>query len=586
MIKKRLFSLAFLQEFRKIVIQNTTFSYLFAVLAIPQAYLIADLIASHRNGSFQYKEYGIVFLSLLIFIRGFLHFYSEAGWTRFAHRIKEYLRNFLFEKSLQLNFHQSQKMDTFESHLVFTRAIEDLDDFFAGFLPKAVIAALFPFSVLIVTVYYDLFSFGVFFITMPIIPAFMFLIAKWVSSLTEKQWEKLFWLGNYLYDRISGLVSLHNYSASQRQSKILHKVTRDYKNATMDVLKIAFLSALTLELLATLSTAIIAVEIGLRLLFNNISFHMAMFILLLAPEFYLAFRNLGSQFHAAQNSSEAVNKIFSYLEKLEKGKKNLDLVRIKKEDLTFSLKIHKGFFQYSDNREQKEFSIFRNINLKIEDWPTESVLFIIGESGSGKSTLLSLLSGHLVWGKGYSIISPNKNWGKKDRINQNFLLPHSSQLFPVSIAQNIALGNSYSEKKLKDALKKTEMNKRIESIPGGIEILLNPEFNQFSSGEIRRLSLSRIFYHQNFKNYFLDEPYAYLDHSMLMRLHKRLKKQYLPHKRIIIATHRIDMIENNDYVIGIGDGNVQYHGLHERVIQSQKIYQKYYQYSLKIYGKI
>lgn len=590
MIDKRLFSLAFSEKFSPQIIINVIISYLFIVLSIPQAYLIADWIARHKRGKDFLTIEIILSLILIIIARGILHYYSEFRWNTFSSKIKHYLRKLIFKNSIELNYRTAKSINAADGYMVFTQSIENLDDFFSGFLPRLIMAALFPLTVLVVTLFYDIFTFSIFLITLPIIPFFMYLIGKWVSSLTLAQWEKLFWLGNYLYDRISGLISLRNYSVSKKQYAILKKVSNEYKDATLDVLKIAFISALTLELLATLSTAIIAVEIGLRLLFGHISFHLAMFILIIAPEFYLALRNLGSGFHAAQGASEAAVKIFGFNEML---KNKSEFFEEKKFSAAHSsvLKIIGGSFTYDHKREVNPVFDDIQINIKNTDINSDSVIYIIGESGSGKSTLLELLSGHLLWNKGSSLVT--KGAAKKDAPNQKtkaldknsvFLLPHSGNVFPASIAQNISLTETFSESKIKNALKSIELKPRVKQLRDGLSTRVHSEFSEMSSGEIQRVSLARIFYHDHYAAYFLDEPYAFLDHAMVMRLHTRLLKKYIPEKRVIIATHRIDMIRSQDYVIVLKDKKISFHGKHKDLMKMRNDYNAYYTFNKKIYG--
>ncbi len=555
---------------KKTLAVNIFASWFFMVLAIVQAYTIASLLSFHKTPPSDTRIH--VFLGslfLIILLRTFLHYFSEKRWEKFSYKLKNKIREDLFQSSASMTYSTARNLDASEAHILYTEAVENLEDFFSGFLSKASVAAFFPLTVLLVIAFFDRFSFVVFLVTMPIIPFFMILIGKWVTSLTHRQWDRLFWMGNYLFDRISGIPVFKTTRTLLTQISALSGVTREYQQATYAVLKIAFLSALTLELLATLSTAIIAVEIGLRLLFGKINFQFSLFILILAPEFYLAFRNLGSQFHSAQNASEAAGRIFSFLARM----KNTGEPEPKRtENHHFFYRIKKGRFAYPG----QETPVFSSLNLAIPRPADGSVIFLTGESGSGKSTLLSLMAGNMYWQGG-------ENYLHKKRAT-HFFLPHSVRMFPATLKENIILGEKWESERFLNALEKVFLKQRIFSFPLKEDVVMDSEIHNLSSGEIQRLAISRIFYASAKDAYFLDEPYAFLDHGMMMDIHHNLVENFAGNSAIVISTHRLDMARDKDIIIGIKDGKKVFQGTHGMLMKNNPGYRSYFLYNKRLYA--
>ncbi len=177
--------------------------------------------------------------------------------------------------------------------------METLDAYFSQYLPQLATAALVPLTILAFVFPLDALSGLVLLLTAPLIPIFMILIGSHTKVLTQRQWTTLSRMSAHFLDVLQGLTTLKLLGRSREQIEVIALISDRFRATTMEVLRFAFLSALTLELLATLSTAVVAVEIGLRLLYGYLAFEQAFFVLILAPEFYLPLRQLGSRFHAA-----------------------------------------------------------------------------------------------------------------------------------------------------------------------------------------------------------------------------------------------------------------------------------------------
>src|SRR6185295_1370601 len=187
---------------------------------------------------------------------------------------------------------------------------------YSQYLPQLVVTALIPISILIVVFPLDLLSGIVMLITAPLIPFFMIMIGKGAEIVTKRQYQTLSRLSAHFLDSLQGLTTLKLFGQSKAHTKNIEKVSNQFRDTTLGVLRITFLSALALEFLATLSTGIIAVEIGFRLLYARMGFQEAFFILVLAPEFYLPLRMLGARFHAGMSGTTAAKRIYEILDTL------------------------------------------------------------------------------------------------------------------------------------------------------------------------------------------------------------------------------------------------------------------------------
>jgi ATP-binding cassette subfamily C protein CydD len=274
--------------------------FLAGLLTIWQAWLLSRSI----NGVFlQGQTLSQVAGLLRLFLvaiggRAFLTWLNEIAANAVAVKIKTDLRNRLFAHILNLGPAYSRGQRTGELTAAAVEGIEALDAYFSQYLPQLVITTLVPISILVVVFPIDLLSGFIFLITAPLIPFFMIMIGKGAEVVTKRQYETLHLLSAHFLDSLQGLTTLKLFGQSKAQTRTIAQVSDKFRDTTMGVLRITFLSALALELLATLSTAIIAVEIGFRLLYGKMEFQPALFLLVLAPEFYMPLRALGARFHA------------------------------------------------------------------------------------------------------------------------------------------------------------------------------------------------------------------------------------------------------------------------------------------------
>ena len=308
-LDKRLLQLA--GTTRAALIASILLGLLSGVTIVAQARYLSQVVADvFLNGAGRGAVISLLItLLVVILLRAGLVWGSEYSASAAAIKIKTRLRQRLFEHILRLGPAYGREERTGELVSTCMEGVEALDAYFSQYLPQLALAALIPVAFLVFILPLDPISGLVLLITAPLIPLFMILIGNLAESLTRRQWQTLSRLSAYFLDVLQGLTALKILGASRTQASVLAKASDRYRRTTMQVLRVAFLSALTLEMIATLGTAIVAVEIGLRLLYGRLTFEQAFFVLLLAPEFYLPLRSLGARFHAAMGGLAAVERI-------------------------------------------------------------------------------------------------------------------------------------------------------------------------------------------------------------------------------------------------------------------------------------
>ena len=254
---------------------------------------------------------GFLVLSLT---RAALVWGGEVAANRVADRVKHDLRARLVAHLLDLGPAYARGERSGELTNTVVEGIEALDAYFRQYLPQLALAALVPLTVLLFVFPLDWLSGLILLLTAPLIPLFMWLIGNAAEALTRRQWTSLSRMSAHFLDVLQGLTTLKVLGRSREQIQIIAQISDRYRQATMGVLRVTFLSALVLEMVATLSTAVVAVQIGLRLLYGSLLFEEAFFVLLLAPEFYLPLRMLGTRFHAGMAGVAAAQRIFEVLE--------------------------------------------------------------------------------------------------------------------------------------------------------------------------------------------------------------------------------------------------------------------------------
>ncbi|NEW04844.1 thiol reductant ABC exporter subunit CydD [Paenibacillus sp. SYP-B3998] len=515
----------------------------------------ASYLAQIVNGAFM-KGLGLaalfpVLVVLLgwIGLRAVVQTASDYVSSRMALRIKSDLRIRLLQKIADLGPNYAKGERSGELISTVYEGVEQLETYLARYLPQMALSMLIPAAVFCFVAGLDWLSALVLAITFPLLIIFMILVGMAAKSKAQKQFKTLGRLGGHFLDVLRGLPTLQIFNRSRAQIEIISRISEEYRKTTMGTLRLAFLSAFVMELFATLSTAIVAVFLGLRLIAGEIGFEHAFLVLLLTPEFYVPVRALGTQFHASTNGMAAAARILDILETESPG-------WMEREGSPHPVTSPKGYkieFQAigltypGENR-----AAISNLTLTLE--PGERVA-VIGPSGSGKSSLLDVLQGFIRPTEGRILIDGmelselSMTWWRE----QLSIVSQNPRLYHGTLKDNLTMGcQDVVETDMTVSLLASGVD-FIDRLPQGIETMMG-ESVRLSGGQVQRIAIARALLKQA-PILLLDEPTSGLDliHEAVVR--KGLNEQLKDRMSITVA-HRLETVQNADRIIVMESGRI------------------------------
>jgi ATP-binding cassette subfamily C protein CydD len=361
----------------------------------------------------------------------------------------------------------------------------------------------------------------------------------------------------------------------QQQADEIAYTDKAYRKATMNVLQFTFLSAMVLELVATISTAIVAVEIGLRLLNGGMDYQTALFLLILAPEFYLPLRQLGVKYHAAMTGIQAAGSIFEYLQKppiqVSISPKRSNDLELRNSSCIFPIVFDQVSVQYP----QAPQSSVEGIDLTIEEGKHYA---LVGPSGAGKTTLLYLLLRFLEPRSGLITACDHalSAWEPSDWLEKIAWVPQKPHLLAGSVAYNITFReNGYDESRLKESLQQAGMLEWISSLPHGWNSPVGELSSGISTGQSQRIALARAFY-KDAPILLLDEPTSAVDPILEKQLQETTSALLQKRTSITIA-HRLPTIYQSDEIVFLQSGRIMEKGDHVSLLNKHNYYFDFYQ---------
>ncbi len=446
----------------------------------------------------------------------------------------------------------------------------DLGAWFTDYLPQLALSALVPTTVLVLVLTRAPLSALVLGLTAPLIPVFMVLIGAAAESKARERFTALARLGVFFLDTIQGLTTLLALGRMKDRVAAVRRVTGDLRRKTMGVLRLAFVSALALELIATLSTAVVAVEIGLRLLYGRLEFRDAFFVLLLAPEFYLPLRLLGQRFHSGQAGVAAADRIFELLSlpiavsTPAAGGHGMTQPRV--------LELCNVHLEYPGREGEAARVALQGIDFRLHRCETVA---LVGPSGSGKSTITSLL---------LRFLEPTEGSISADGIPAHDIapdvwrhhlawVPQEPHLLAAGVADNIRLARpDATDADVKEAARRAGADHFIEQLPQGWNTPIGFRGARLSGGEAQRLALARAFL-KDAPFLILDEPGAGLDPESLEAL-ERAMRQLLQGRTALIIAHRLSTVRRADRVVVLEKGRVIQTGTFAELRSSEGLFSK------------
>lgn len=511
-----------------------------AALVVAQAMLIADVVV----GAFQ-KGLSVSDLTTPLFLlagvaagRGLVSWLTELAAHRASAAVKSELRGRLLDRAAALGpgWLSGQKAGSLAA--LATRGVDALDDYFARYLPQLGLAVVVPVAVLARIVTEDWVSAAVIVVTLPLIPLFMILIGWYTQARMDRQWKLLSRLSGHFLDVVAGLPTLKVFGRAKAQADSIRAITSEYRRATMKTLRIAFLSSFALELLSTLSVALVAVGIGMRLVHGDLDLYTGLVILILAPEAYLPIRQVGAQYHAAAEGLAAAEEIFEVLESPapENGTGTVPLsTRIELTDVTIR---HAG----------RSAPSLDAASLVVE--PGETVA-LVGPSGVGKSTLLDVVLGFATSEAGGSVRVGGAELGtlcREEWRSRIAWVPQRPYLFAGTIAENVRLARpDASDEAVREALRDAGADGFVRSLPAGADTMLGEDGAGLSAGQRQRLALARAFLADR-PVLLLDEPTAALDGETEAAVVEAVRRLAVG-RTVLLVVHRPALLAVADRVV-------------------------------------
>lgn len=509
-----------------------------AGLVVGQAMLIAELVVGAFQEGLSVGDLGtpLVLLAVVAAGRGLVSWLTELAAHRASAAVKSELRGRLLERAGALGPGWLGGQRTGSLISLATRGVDALDDYFSRYLPQLGLAVVVPVAVLARIVTEDWVSAAIIVVTLPLIPIFMILIGWATQNRMDRQWRLLSRLSGHFLDVVAGLPTLKVFGRAKAQAESIRKITGEYRQATMRTLRIAFLSSFALELLATISVALVAVTIGMRLVHGEMELYDGLVVLVLAPEAYLPLRQVGAQYHAAAEGLSAAEEIFEVLETpvpaagtgaAPSGVLSVEGVTVR----------YPG--RASDAVSGASFEVA----------PGETVA-LVGPSGAGKSTLLNVVLGFVpptegrvrVAGVDLVDVSPER-W--RERIAW---VPQRPHLFAGTIAENVRLARpDADDAQLREALREAGALEFVDALPAGVRTVLGEDGAGLSAGQRQRLALARAFLADR-PVVLLDEPTAALDGGTEAEVVEAVRRLAVG-RTVLLVVHRPALLSVADRVV-------------------------------------
>jgi ATP-binding cassette, subfamily C, bacterial CydCD len=534
--------LRYARSTRRFVVLSVAVGGATALLVVTQAWLIATVVneAYFHHGSLSSLRGPLVALLLVIAGRAILAWATERAAHRASASAKSELRSSATEHIAALGPVGLEEENKGQLTALMTTGIDALDGYFSRYLPQLFLAVIVPVTIIAVVAGADWISAALIAVTLPLIPLFMGLVGLTTRERTAARMRSLQRLAGHFLDVVAGLPTLKVFGRAKAQARAIAEVTDRYRATTLATLKLTFLSSLILELLATLSVALVAVAVGLRLLGGTMSFHAALFVLVLAPEAYLPLRALGANFHASSDGLRAAEHVF---ELLEVPATNVSQGTVRAQDT--SIRITRLDVSYQGRR----VPAVQGVELVVE--PGETVA-LVGPSGCGKSTLLNVIvglcrpaAGQVQLG-GVDLCDLDlDDW--RDRVAW---VPQRPHLFARTVADNVRLGRpGATDDEVAASLEAAGLSGVVLRLPRGVDTQLGDGGAGLSAGERQRLALARAFV-RDAPLLLLDEPTASLDAETEADVLDAVRRLTVGRTAVIVA-HRPALAALADRVVHV-----------------------------------
>ena len=495
--------------------------------------------------------------------REIINFGRSKALDKLAYQLATKLRGDMLDKFFRLGPVAIANLGSGSAATTVITGIDQVENYIKLVLSKVLNMMIIPMLILIPVYFLDWQSGIVLTLTFPFAIIFMILLGYAAQGRAERQYKTFQYLSNHFLDSLRGISTLKYFGLSKDYSNSIYKTSEDFRKETMGALRIAMLSTFALDFFASLSVAVVALFLGLRLMSGDILLFPALAALILAPEYFLPLRDFASDYHATlngKNALAAVNEVLST------------------EENTLSLLTEKVTWSANSQLQLTELGKIydtgrgiSNVNLSVNGFKK---IAIVGNSGSGKSTLLSMLAGFLKPTAGEIKLNEQSLTSLTDENYRQSVqfIPQKTYIFAGTFRENLAFYEPDStDDEIKAAAKLAGLESLIDEI--GLDGQIGASGRTISGGQAQRVALARAFLSHTRNILFLDEPTAHLD----IETELEIKANILPlleNKLVFIATHRLHWLSSMDLVIVLNEGQVAGIGTPEQLLSENTYYQK------------
>ncbi len=573
MIKKRLIGL--LKDSKKYIVQNVLWQWLGLLAQIAAILAVGHFLDAAIFGSITSRQIlttGMICVISIAFRMVSDKKASKASFLASAD-VKRILREKIYEKLVRLGASYKEQISTSEVVQLSVEGVEQLETYFGRYLPQFFYSLLAPITLFAVLSFTSWKASLVLLICVPLIPLSIVAVQKFAKRLLKKYWGSYTELGDSFLENLQGLTTLKIYQSDERKAKEMDEEAEKFRRITMKVLTMQLNSISVMDLVAYGGAAVGMIVVVREYMDGSLGFAGAFAILLLAAEFFIPLRLLGSFFHIAMNGMAASDKIFRLLDMPERELGTEELsgqeLDINFENISFSY--------------EKERQILKEVNFHIQKGQFVS---LVGESGCGKSTIASLILGRNREYQGKILLGGMdlKKIKEKSLMEHVTLVRHNSYLFKGTVEENLLRGNpNATQEQMTEVLKKVNLWEFLNS-QEGLYTKLSEKGSNFSGGQCQRLCIARALLHDT-EIYIFDEAASNIDvesEEIIMDVIRQLAET----KTVLLISHRLENAKKSHCIYVLSEGKIVEKGTHRELIEQSGVYKKMYrtQKNLENYG--
>ena len=518
-----------------------------AVAVLAQASLLALIVARAFDGESAralWPYFGLLVIAFVL--RGAFAWGMEIAGRRAAWDVLSELRMALVERRLRTQPIAVDGGDSGELAAAAVQGVEGLEGYFARYLPQAVLASVVPLMVIAWVVFVDIEAALIMALTLPLVPVFMWLIGRYTEQRTNERWQALRQLSTHFLDVVRGLPTLRAFGRAEAQVTSIGEVSERYRKATMETLRVSFLSGSVLELAATLGVALVAVTAGIQLVDGGLGLQAGLTVIVLAPELYLPFRRLGAEYHASADGLAVAERMFALLDAPAAAVGGGP--RLAPSPARATVALEHVSFSYPG----RAVPVLDGLELQLA--PGEAVA-LVGESGAGKSTVAGLLLGLLAPTAGTVTVGGVDLAACQVDAWRRLIawVPQHPALLRATVADNIRLAEpTATAEMVREAAARAGADQFIRALPDGYATVIGGGGRALSPGERRRIGLARAFL-RDAPLVILDEPTADLDPDSVALVAAAVRRLQAGRTVLLIA-HRPELVQYADRVVRLVDG--------------------------------